>query len=110
MLVPNGVRYRWLPLYYTAGGGWAVSAVWIAIFQSLHIQNGPKSMNTTSDSQELVYFHNTCLEISGLLCSYFFYQMTPLHVAAERGHTKIVDYLVREGADIDSQDKEGVII
>jgi len=36
--------------------------------------------------------------------------MTPLHVAAERGYVKIVDYLAGKGADIDSQDKKGVII
>ena len=35
--------------------------------------------------------------------------MTPLHVAAERGYIKIVDYLVGKGADIDIQDKNGVI-
>ena len=31
-------------------------------------------------------------------------------MAAERGHTKIVDYLVSKGADIDIQDKKGVSI
>ena len=36
--------------------------------------------------------------------------MTPLHVAAERGHPRIVDYLVGKGADIDIQDKNGVIL
>ena len=35
--------------------------------------------------------------------------MTPLHVAAERGYIKIVDYLVGKGADIDIQDENGVI-
>ena len=35
--------------------------------------------------------------------------MTPMHMAAERGYVKIVDYLVRKGADIDIQDKKGVI-
>ena len=34
--------------------------------------------------------------------------MTPLHVAAERGHPRIVEYLVDKGADIDIQDKNGV--
>ena len=38
------------------------------------------------------------------------YQMTPLHVAAERGYIKIVDYLVGKGADIDTQDEKGVIM
>ena len=38
------------------------------------------------------------------------YQMTPLHVAAERGFVKIVDYLVGKGADIEIQDKNGVIV
>ena len=36
--------------------------------------------------------------------------MTPLHVAAERGYVKIVDYLAGKGADINIQDKKGVII
>ena len=36
--------------------------------------------------------------------------MTPLHVAAERGYVKIVDYLSCKGADIHTQDKKGVII
>lgn len=38
------------------------------------------------------------------------YQMTPLHVAAERGYIKIVDYLVWKGADINIQEKDGVSI
>ena len=38
------------------------------------------------------------------------YQMTTLHVAAERGYIKIVEYLVGKGADIDNQDEKGVII
>ena len=38
------------------------------------------------------------------------HQMTPLHVAAERGYTNIVDYLVSKGADIDIGDKSGVMI
>ena len=38
------------------------------------------------------------------------HQITPLHVAAERGHPRIVEYLVDKGADIDIQDKNGVII
>ena len=36
--------------------------------------------------------------------------MTPLHVAAERGFVKIVDYLVSKGADIDIKDENGVTI
>ena len=34
--------------------------------------------------------------------------MTPLHLAAESGHIKIVTYLCDEGADIKIQDKDGV--
>ena len=37
-------------------------------------------------------------------------QITPLHVAAERGHTRIVEYLVDKRAHIDIQDKNGVIV
>ena len=36
--------------------------------------------------------------------------MTPLHVAAERGYLKIVEYLVSKEADIDIQDNNGVIL
>ena len=35
--------------------------------------------------------------------------MTPLHVAAERGFVKIVDYLIEKGGDIDVKDENGVI-
>ena len=34
--------------------------------------------------------------------------MTPLHLAAESGHVKIVNYLRDEGADINIQDNDGV--
>ena len=36
--------------------------------------------------------------------------MTPLHIAAERGYVKIVDYLVGKGAEIGVQERNGVII
>ena len=36
--------------------------------------------------------------------------MTPLHLAAEGGRVKMVDYLVDNGADIDIQNDIGVII
>ena len=36
--------------------------------------------------------------------------MTALHIAAERGHIRIVEYLAAKGADIDIQDKMGVMI
>ena len=49
--------------------------------------------------------------ISCLIYSLFLslHQITPLHVAAERGHPRIVEFLVSKGADIDIQDKNGVI-
>ena len=34
--------------------------------------------------------------------------MTPLHVAAEKGRFKIVECLVKEGADINTKDNAGV--
>ena len=34
--------------------------------------------------------------------------MTPLHLAAESGRVKIVNYLVEQGADINIQDDIGV--
>ena len=36
--------------------------------------------------------------------------MTTLHVAAERGYLKIVEYLVGKEADINIQDNNGVIL
>ena len=36
--------------------------------------------------------------------------MTPLHLAAESGHIKIVNYLCDEGADINIQANDGVIL
>ena len=36
--------------------------------------------------------------------------MTPLHLAAESGHIKKMDYLFEKGADINIQDDEGVIL
>ena len=40
----------------------------------------------------------------------FSHQMTPLHLAAESGRVKILRYLVDQGADINIQDDNGVII
>ena len=34
--------------------------------------------------------------------------MTPLHVAAERDHFKIVQFLVGKGADVNTKDNSGV--
>ena len=36
--------------------------------------------------------------------------MTPLHLAAEYGHIKILCYFIEQGADIHIQDDNGVII
>ena len=36
--------------------------------------------------------------------------MTPLHLAAKIAHIRILDYLVKQGADINIQDDNGVII
>ena len=36
--------------------------------------------------------------------------MTPLHLAAESGHVKKVNYLYDERADINIQDNDGVIL
>ena len=40
--------------------------------------------------------------------SLYFHQMTPLHMAAEKGSTYIVRYLIDQGADINIQDLNGV--
>ena len=39
---------------------------------------------------------------------YFLHQMTPLHVAASQGHLEIVKCIVDKGADIITQDVNGV--
>ena len=36
--------------------------------------------------------------------------MTPLHIAAENAHNKLVEHLVNEGANINIQDSNGVNI
>ena len=38
------------------------------------------------------------------------YQMTPLHLAAERGSIRIVKYLVEQGAEINIRDNNGVSV
>ena len=38
------------------------------------------------------------------------YQMTPLHLAAERARVKVIEYLVDKEADINIQDLNGVNI
>lgn len=34
--------------------------------------------------------------------------MTPLHVAAEKAHYEIAEYLIDKGADINAEDNDGV--
>ena len=47
--------------------------------------------------------------ITFAVCFLSLYQMTPLHVAAERGERiRIVNYLVDQGADINIKDNNGV--
>ena len=38
----------------------------------------------------------------------FFYQQTPLHVAASKGRDYTVECLVKNGADMNIKDKKGV--
>ena len=38
----------------------------------------------------------------------FFYQRTPLHLAASKNHDYTVEWLVKKGADINMKDKTGV--
>ena len=47
----------------------------------------------------LIYKSSTCL---------FFYQRTPLHIAAKEGFNHTVDSLVKKGANINIKDKKGV--
>ena len=72
-----------------------------------------RKMSTNTGSQEFVHFYSTHLGVSWFLAYlvvFFFYQITPLHVAAERGHPRMVEYLVNKGANKDIQDKKGVIM
>ena len=39
-----------------------------------------------------------------------FHQWSPLHVAAEDGHDYTVEWLVKNGARIDIEDKDGVSV
>lgn len=39
---------------------------------------------------------------------YYYYQQTPLHIAAKEGHDHTVKYLVDKGADIHIKDINGV--
>ena len=39
----------------------------------------------------------------------FLCQLTPLHMAAEGGYMKIVEYLFENGADVKTTDNTGVI-
>ena len=58
----------------------------------------------------LSFLHASHL-ISGLLLYLLFpHQMTPLHLAAESGQVKSLNFLVEKGADINNQDDNGVII
>ena len=52
----------------------------------------------------------TSLEFSLLLYSIFLHQMTPLHVAAERGRCEILGHLIDKGGDtvINITDEDGV--
>ena len=42
--------------------------------------------------------------------TFFLHQMTPLHSTAKIGHIKVLGYLVEQGADINIQADNGVII
>ena len=38
----------------------------------------------------------------------FLYQLTPLHIAVEELRVKTAEFLVNEGANVNSKDKDGV--
>ena len=58
----------------------------------------------------VIDLYTNFLDRTLLLCFLFLHQMTPLHLAAESGRIKILGYLVDQGADINIQDDNGVII
>ena len=47
----------------------------------------------------------TILEICSLLSPH---QLTPLHLAADNGHTDTVQCLIEKGADVNIKDDDGV--
>ena len=55
-----------------------------------------------------VNFKSQWLSLIALKVVTFFYQRTPLHVAARKGHDYTVKCLVKKGADMDTKDKTGV--
>ena len=50
------------------------------------------------------------LNVGLLWCFLSLHQMTPLHLAAESNHIKIVECLLDQGADINIQDENDVIL
>ena len=65
--------------------------------------------------QEMLFVVCTPCSLCGryqTFCLYFLslHQMTPLHLAAESGHIKVIKNLVARRADINIQDDNGVII
>ena len=64
----------------------------------------------TRDVLSLLHIHRQVSKIFHLLLSFLsLYQMTPLHLAAERARVKVIEYLVDKEADIiNSEDQNGV--
>ena len=56
------------------------------------------------------WLHLTSIKEIWCTVLFFLHQMTPLHSTAKIGHIKVLGYLVEQGADINIQADNGVII
>ena len=60
---------------------------------------------------EIAFCTLTYQLVSGLFLWFIsLYQMTPLHLAAERGRYRVVEYLIDLRAEISAEDNDGVSI
>ena len=73
-----------------------INSILLANIPLQFVGTATKSLKAVSD---IIYKSTTCL---------FFYQRTPLHIAANKGFRYTVETLVKRGANIKIKDKNGV--
>ena len=76
----------------------------------MHITDGLLLVSLDFYPKNVVYSTPNFLDKNLLQYFLLLHQMTPLHLAAKIGRIKILDYIVKQGADINIQDDEGVNI